>query len=371
MNRAYKYRIYPNKEQEQLLFSTFGSCRFVYNQILALQAANYKAGIKHLSRFDANKYVNNTLKKEYPFLKEVDKFALTNAVYALENGYQKFFKKQGGYPRFKKKHRAKRSYTTNFTNGNIVVEETYIKLPKLKKIKASVHRRAPEKWKLKSATISQERDGSYYCSILYEFEHNPALSEEPLFPTIGLDYKSDGLYADSEGTICGSPKYYRKQSAKLAKAQRKLKGKTTGSNNYDKQQKKAAKIHRKIANQRKDYLHKESTRIANWYGIVCVEDLNMRAMSNKGFGNGKATLDNGYGMFLTMLEYKLAYRGKRLVKVDPWFPSSQICSCCGALHKLSLADRIYRCGCGAVMDRDYNAAVNIRDEGLRLFRECA
>ena len=371
MNRAYKYRIYPTKVQEQQLAGTFGSCRFVYNQMLALQDANYKAGVKHLSRSDANNYVNNTLKKDYPFLKEVDKFALTNAVYAMENGYQKFFKKQGGYPRFKNKHRAKRSYTTNFTNGNIAVEETHIKLPKLKKIKASVHRKAPKEWKLKSATVSQERDGSYYCSVLYEFEHDLPVSEKPAFPVIGLDYKSDGLYADSEGTICGSPKYYRKQSDKLAKAQRKLKGKTIQSNNYYKQQKKVAKIHRKIANQRKDYLHKESTRIANGYGIVCVEDLNMRAMSNKGFGNGKATLDNGYGMFLTMLEYKLEYRGKRLVRVSPWFPSSQICSCCGGVHKLSLADRIYRCSCGAVMDRDYNAAVNIRDEGLRLLRECA
>lgn len=141
------------------------------------------------------------------------------------------------------------------------------------------------------------------------------------------------------------------------------------SNNYIKQLRKVNKIHRHIANQRNDNLHKLSTEIANRYDIVCVEDLNMTAIGNKGFGNGKATYDNGYGMFINMLEYKLSDRGKTLVKVDRFYPSSQLCSCCGNRKKLTLDDRIYRCDCGFILDRDQNAAINILNEGLRLLNE--
>ena len=174
---------------------------------------------------------------------------------------------------------------------------------------------------------------------------------------------------DSEGKVCGSPKYYKRSMEILAKRQRKLNHKKTGSNNYYKQQKKIAKLHRHTANQRKDFLHKESLSIAKTYDIVCVEDLNMRAMSNKGFGNGRVTLDNGYGMFINMLEYKLDERGKHLVKVNKWYASSQICSSCGRQHKISLGTRTYRCECGMIMDRDKNAAINIKNEGVRVLME--
>ena len=182
----------------------------------------------------------------------------------------------------------------------------------------------------------------------------------------GLDYKSDGLYADSEGKICGSPKYYRKSQKKLARLQRQLSRKQKDSHNRDKAKAKVAKLQKHTSNQRLDFLHKKSTEIANRYDVICVENLDMKAMSNKGFGNGKATLDNGYGMFLKMLEYKLADRGKYFVKVDKWFPSSQICSCCGAKKQLTLQDRAYKCDCGLEIDRDYNASLNIKKEGLRL-----
>ena len=189
---------------------------------------------------------------------------------------------------------------------------------------------------------------------------------------VGLDYKSDGLYMDSNGIKADMPKYYRKNSKKLVKEQRRLSRKTgskkneTKSNNYLKQLKKVNKIHRHTANQRLDFLHKKSTEIANQYDVVCVETLNMKAVANKGFGNGNATLDNGYGLFLQMLEYKLHERGKYLVKVDKWYPSSQLCSNCGSRKKLSLGERTYQCTCGMHIDRDYNAAINIKREGLRL-----
>ena len=236
--------------------------------------------------------------------------------------------------------------------------------------------RGPEKnWKLKSATISQERDGMYYVSVLFSYEKEIVLVSKDSTNAIGFDYKSDGLYMDSHGMKAKMPKYYRKQQKKLAKEQRNLARKIGSkkgeakSNRYKKQQQKVAKIHRHIANQRQDYLHKKSTEIANQYDVVCVEDLHMRAMSNRGFGNGKATLDNGYGYFLEMLEYKLADRGKHFVKVNKWYPSSQLCSGCGKRKKLGLEERVYECSCGLKMDRDYNAAINIRREGQRILRE--
>lgn len=367
MNRAYRYRIYPDDKQKEQLEKTFGCCRYVYNAVLDLQKKRYTEGEKYLSKINANNFCNRELKVSNPWLKEVDKFALTNTIFALDTGFQKFFDKAGGYPKFKSKKRSKNSYTTNSTNGNICVNENSVKLPKLGRVKAVIHRNAPKEWILKSATVTKEHDGTYYCSVLYEMETVIVHEAKECngAKVIGLDYKSDGLYMDSEGKVCGSPKYYKRSMEILAKRQRKLKHKKTGSNNYYKQQKKIAKLHRHTANQRKDFLHKESLSIAKTYDIVCVEDLNMRAMSNKSFGNGRATLDNGYGMFINMLEYKLTERGKHLVKVSKWYASSQICSKCGRKQSMGLGVRTYRCECGMIMDRDKNAAINIKNEGIR------
>lgn len=367
-NKAIVYAIYPNKKQAELCQKTFGCCRFVYNQMLTVQQERYKNGEKHLSKFSANTYCNQQLKVTYPFLKEVDKFAITNAIYNLSDGYDRFFKHLGGFPKYKNKHKTRKSYTTNFTNGNIEVGDSFVKLPKLSKVKAKIHRKPNDDWKIKSATVTQNRDNTYQVSVLFEYETNDVTAYITDATTIGLDYKSDGLYTDSNGNTCGMPHYYRKSAERLAKAQRKLKHMVIGSNNYNKQQTRIAKIHRHIANQRKDFLHKQSTAITKQYNCVCVENLNMKAMSNKGFGNGKATLDNGYGMFLNMLEYKLKEDGGYLVKVDKWFPSSQICNCCGTVHTemKDLSIRTIRCDCGYILDRDHNAAINIKNEGLRL-----
>ena len=220
-------------------------------------------------------------------------------------------------------------------------------------------------------------DGRYYVSVLFEFERvvkpQPVTSET----TIGLDYASDGLYVDSNGEQCNMPHYYRRSSEKLANLQRKLsrrKGsrkREVKSKNYLKQLRKVNRLHSHISHQRKDYLHKKSTEIANRYSCVCVESLNMRQMANRGFGNGKATLDNGYGMFLNMLAYKLADRGGHLIKVSHWFPSSQLCRSCGTQHPemKDLSIRVMKCSCGATHNRDHNAAINIRKEGLRIFAQ--
>ena len=368
-NKAIKYRVYPTTEQEVMFAKTFGCCRKVWNLMLSDKIDGYKATGKFPTVTPA-KYKN-----DYPYLREIDSLALANVQMNLQKAYKNFFdkkrKKKNGFPKFKSR-KARNSYTTNNQKGTVaIIENKYIKLPKIGKVKAVIHRFPEEDWIIKSATVSKERDGSFYISILFEFDRiitKVTKSDN----VIGLDYKSDGLYMDSDGNIGSNHKYYRESHKKLAKVQRKLSRKVgskknqTKSNNYLKQLKKVNKIHRHISNQRLDNLHKKSTEIANQYDIVCVESLNMRSMSNKDFGNGKATLDNGYGMFLSMLEYKLNDRGKYFIKIDKWYPSSQLCSCCGSRKKLTLQERIYKCNCGLTMDRDLNAAINIKNEGLRL-----
>ena len=378
-NIAYKYRLYPNVEQRILFAKTFGCCRKIWNLMLADRNEAYQKDKTSIEPKPAS------YKKDYPFLKEVDSLALANVQLNQRMAFKEFFKScktkknDRGFPKFKSAKTSKRSYTTNNQNGTIEVGDSFIKVPKVGKVKAVIHRKPDARWSLKSATVSQSSDGNFWCSVLFEYENQISSVCADTDKVVGLDYKSDGLYCDSNGNIATRHKFYRESQAKLAKEQRKLsrkKGNKKGeakSNNFMKQQKRVNKIHRHIANQRNDFLHKTSTEIANQYDVVCVESLNMRSMSNKGFGNGKATLDNGYGVFLKMLEYKLADRGKYFVKVDKWFPSSQICHKCGSQHPemKDLKIRVMDCDCGLHIDRDQNAAINIRNEGLRLLSEVA
>jgi putative transposase len=320
-------------------------------------------------------------KKDYPYLKEVDSLALANVQLnlqgAFKNRFSKSRKKNNGFPKYKSAKHSRKSYTTNNQHGTVALMDNSIKLPKIGFVKAVIHRSPDSNWIIKSAAVSQESDGKYYVSVLFEYDAPVNTYVADMTNAIGLDYASDGLYVDNKGNVGTNHKYYRESHERLAKAQRKLsrmqgsKKQEVKSNNYMKQLRKVNKIHRHIANQRLDNLHKISTEIANQYDVVCVESLNMRSMSNKGFGNGKATMDNGYGMFLTMLEYKLRDRGKQLVKVDKWFPSSQICHCCGSLHPemKDLSIRKMKCDCGLIISRDQNAAINILNEGLRQLTE--
>ena len=377
-NKAIKYRAYPATEQSIMFAKTFGCCRKVYNLMLSDKIEGYKSTGKFPTVTPA-KY-----KKEYPYLKEVDSLAPANKQMDLQaafrNTFSKSRKKNNGFPKFKSAKHSRKAYTTNNQKGTVaIIENKYIKLPKIGKVKAVIHRIPDNNWIIKSATVSQESDGKYYISVLFEFDNiaNPYAADKT--NAIGLDYASDGLYVDNNGNVGTNHKYYRESHKKLAKAQRRLsrmqgsKKHEDKSANYIKQLRKVNKIHRYIANQRLDNLHKISTEIANQYDVVCVESLNMKSMSNKGFGNGKATLDNGYGMFLYMLEYKLSDRDKYLVKVDRWFPSSQICHCCGVLHPemKNLQIRKITCDCGLTISRDQNAAINILNEGLRLLSKVA
>ena len=375
-NRAIKYRVYPTTEQSVMFAKTFGCCRKVYNLMLSDKIEGYKATGKFPTVTPA-KY-----KKDYLYLKEIDSLALANVQLNLQSAFKNHFsksrKKNNGFPKFKSAKHSRKSYTTNNQKGTVaIIDNQYIKLPKIGKVKAVIHRIPDDSWVIKSATISQESDGKYYISVLFEFEDIANTYVADKNNAIGLDYASDGLYVDNNGNVGTNHKYYRESHDKLAKLQRRLsrmqgsKKHEAKSNNYIKQLRKVNKIHRHIANQRLDNLHQISTKIANLYDVVCVESLDMKSMSNKGFGNGKATLDNGYGMFLSMLEYKLSERNKYLVKVDKWFPSSQICHCCGEVHPemKNLTIRTMKCDCGLVISRDQNAAINILREGLRILNE--
>ena len=377
-NRAIRYRVYPTTEQRIMFAKTFGCCRKVYNLMLSDKIEGYKA----TGRFPA--VTPAKYKDEYPYLREVDSLALANVQLNLQAAFRNCFsksrKKKNGFPKFKSAKHSRKSYTTNNQKGTVsIIDDKYIRLPKIGRVKAVIHRKPDDDWIIKSATVSQDGDGKFYISVLFESDDVINTYTADKTNAIGLDYASDGLYVDSNGNVGSNHKYYRESHDRLAKAQRRLsrmhgsKKNEAKSNNYIKQLCKVNKIHRHIANQRLDNLHKISTEIANQYDVVCVESLNMRSMANKGFGNGKATLDNGYGMFLSMLEYKLSDRNKYLVKVDKWFPSSQICHCCGTLHPemKDLAIRTMKCDCGLTMSRDQNAAINILREGLRLLTEAA
>lgn len=361
MNKAYKFRIYPTREQEELLAKTFGCCRFIYNIMLEDKIREYKETGKMKKTTPAQ------YKKQYPWLKEVDSLALANVQLNLERAYRSFFSNpKTGFPRFKSRRRNRQSYTTNVVNGNIRLVEGKLKLPKLNLIKIRQHREIPEGFVLKSVTVSCEPSGKYYASLLYEYPSCENQTGKDAESVLGIDFAMDGLAVFSDGTRAGYLNYYRKNLAKLSKEQRKLSHCEKGSSNYRKQKRRVALCHEKIRNQRKDFHHKLSFCLAEKYEAVAVEDLDMKAMS-RGLHLGKGVMDNGYGMFLKMLEYKLEERGKQLIKIDRFFPSSKKCSVCGRVKKeLALSERKYFCECGAVMDRDVNAAINIREEGIRI-----
>jgi putative transposase len=370
-NKAYQFRLYPTIEQAKLINKTFGCVRFVYNQMLANRKGIYEQFKENKESMKHQKYrLPADYKKEFEWLKEVDSLALANAQLNLQTAYQNFFRdKSIGFPKFKSKHHDRKSYTTNNQRGSIrLIDDTTIRLPKLKDVRIKLHRAIPELAVIKSATISQTSTGAYYISILVELEKK---EEKPRILTpdrvLGLDYSSRALYTDSESVSAEYPRFYRKAESKLKKAARKLSKRKKGSKNREKQRRKVAKLYEKVAHQRKDFLHKLSRQITNVYQAVAIEDINMRGMA-QGLKLAKSTNDNGFGMFRSFLAYKLAEQGKPLVVIDRWYPSSKLCHVCMNKNKeLTLADRTWTCQhCGTELDRDINAAINIKNEGCRI-----
>lgn len=361
-NRAYKFRLYPNKEQEELINKTIGCTRFIYNQMLADKINHYN---------ETKQKLNNTpaqYKSQYEWLKEVDSLALANAQMNLQAAYNNFFRdKKIGFPKFKSKKKSKPSYTTNNQNGTIsIIDSKYIKLPKLKEVRCKIHRQIPDTHIIKSATISKTGSGKYFISILTEYEKEDVIVSLDKNKALGLDYSSPSFYVDSQGIEADYPKFYRNAQKILAKEQRKLSHMKYGSNNYLKQKIKVAKLHEHLANQRLDWIHKLTKELSEKWDYICVEDINMQNMAQS-LKLGKSTNDNGFGMFRTILQYKMNDLGKQLIKIDKWFPSSKTCRHCGYINsELTLSDRTWVCECGEMIDRDINAAINIRNAGLAL-----
>lgn len=361
MLKAYKFRLYPNKEQEIYFSKCFGSVRFIYNKMLNDKIEYYKKN---------NKMLNNTpaqYKKEYIWLKEVDSLALANAQMNLDKAYKNFFRdKSVGFPKFKSKKNNYYSYTTNNQKNTIdIVDGKYIKLPKLKTlVRIKQHRQIPKDGKIKSATISKNSSGKYYISILVEQEIKELPKNEF---TIGIDLGLTDFAITSDGVKYSNPRYLRKSLNKLAKEQRKLSRKKNGSKNRNKQRVKVAKLHEHISNQRKDFLHKLSSELINENQVICLEDLQVKEIQQNKY-LAQSVSDVGWYEFKRQLEYKAKWYGRIISFVDKWYPSSQICSNCGNnTGKKSLDIREFDCPyCGKHHDRDINASINILHEGLRL-----
>lgn len=305
-------------------------------------------------------------KDKYPWLKEVDSLALCNAQMNLQSAYNRFFKdKSMGFPKFKSKKQCKLSYTTNNQSNFIkIIDNKYIKLRKLGKVKCKVHRQIPADYIIKSVTVVKTSSNKYFASILTEFYKDDIIVDLDKSKALGLDYSSSNFYVDSQGIKADYPKFYRNSERKLAKEQRKLSNMVYRSNNYNKQRIKVAKIHEHLSNQRKDWIHKLTKELALKWDYICIEDINMKEISQS-LKLGKSTTDNGFGMFREILKYKLKNSGKQLIKIDKWFPSSKTCHYCGNInHELTLSDRIWTCKCGKTLDRDINASINIRNEGM-------
>lgn len=362
--KAYKYRIYPNKKQKEIISKTFGCCRFVYNKYLAKRIEMYEENKETFSYVQCANDMKQ-LKSELEWLKEVDSTALQSSLRDLDMAYQKFFKEHSGYPKFKSKKTHRFSYKTKYTNGNIQYCDKHIKLPKLGYVKTR-DKQIPQ-GRILNATISQEPNGHYYCSICCTdttFEQLPKANKN-----IGLDLGLADFVILSDGNKIENPRFYEKSEEKLAKLQRELSRKTIGSNRWNKARIKVAKLQKHISNQRNDFLQKLTTAIVNNFDIIGIEDLDIKSMKETDSSiRNKRVGDVSWSEFRRMLTYKCGWHGKKLSVIDRYYPSSQICHCCGHRDGKKSEDiRFWICpNCNSELDRDINAAINILNEALRL-----
>ena len=369
-NTTIKVRLFPTPAQAELFEKTFGCCRWLWNQMLADQEKFYDETDVHFLPTPA-KY-----KKGAPFLKEVDSGALATVHQNLRKAFQHFFANPQAYrhPTYKKKKTSRPSYTVFCQyypagkGSNIYLTKSGIRLPKAGEVKAKLHRKPLHWWTLRTATVSRTPTGRYFCSLTFSY---PVKAPQPVLPTaettLGLNYSLSHFYVDSQGNRADPPHWFRASAAKLAKLQRRLSRMQKGSKNYQEQVRKIQRLHEHIANQRKDFAHQESRRLADIWDAVCVQDTDLAAMARTiRLGN---VLDAGYGLFRLFLQYKLENQGKAYIPVERYFPSAKTCHYCGAVYDgLPAQARRWTCpACGAELDRARNGAENLRDQGLLQF----
>ena len=375
---SFKYRIYPNNVQKNKIDNNISCARFIYNQLLSSRIYKYgkylqyikrckKIGLKenpkHFYSFCKLSSVTE-IKNNYEFLKEADSLALCAEYNNVKNAFQNFFLGIRKFPKYKTR-KDKNSYITTCVNNNIRIENAKIRLPKIGFVKIRLHRELPEIYEIKRVIVSNDKCDRYYVNIIIEIEITKA--ESDLKKVVGLDFKIGDVFVSSDNEI---PQYimpYRKAIDRLKKLQKIMKRKRRFSKNWYKILRKIQNIHKKISNKRKYFLHKLSTYLCKKYDVICIESLSMVDVAKK-LGSGNNTYDTSYYRFCKMLQYKLENLEKMLVKVDKWFPSSKMCSCCGSVKEvLNLDERVYNCEyCGFEINRDLNAAINIKNEGLRI-----
>ncbi|MBR1659300.1 MAG: transposase [Oscillospiraceae bacterium] len=367
-----KVRIYPTPEQAEVMDKTIDCCRYLWNRMLADEQEFYAATDKHYIPAPAR------YKKSAPFLKEADSQALVAVHQNIQKAFRDFFTKpeRFHYPTFKKKKQHRntyRSYCHHYHGkapDSIRIEGNGIVLPKVKWVKAKLHRRPEHWWTLQYATVSRNPSGKYYCSLLYQYRAKRRARPSPLPDrTLGIKYSVRHYYVDSVGSRADSPRWFRDSAEKLKEMQRRLSRMQPGSKNYEAQHQKLVQLYEHIANQRQDYIHKETTRIANAWDAVCIRRSDMartaRAMRYSG------VLDSAFGKFKFCLEYKLKRQGKAFVVVDRIQPTTKTCHACGSVNEsLNMRAAAWVCPhCGARLLRERNAAENIRDMGLKQLRE--
>ena len=375
MYKAYKFRLYPDKEQIELINKTFGSCRYVYNHYLDKMKNN-----GYVSAYTNIKDYTSTLKYDAIFLQEIDSIVIRKSLFNLDNAYKKLFNKTGGYPKFKSKYN-KNSYNTTaiyrnykdkeYCNIELDLTNRRIKLPKLKWVKIRGYRNTDNiNGKIKSATISREANGKYYVSVLYEmYDKVPEINHRTI---VGIDLGIKKLLTLSDGITYDNNKYIDKYEKRIKRKQRELSRKEKGSKNYYKCKKELAVLHSKLANARKYYIHKITKDITDEYDIITCEKLKTKEMIIKGKDSKLSSKINDatFSEILRELQYKAKYKGKEFYQINTYYPSSQICSRCDNQDKSykDLTRREYKCSkCTQELDRDLNASINIMFEGLKLY----